>query len=424
MKRRVPRVVAWIFALSCIAGSLFTSWVSFTVRPSTPGWRFGILRWPDSAVANLLPSFGAAAALLCLIGLWAFLNYRHRLLSYTATILLLLVIVAFLQLAFVDGALLRDLVSDQNQYRNVEMFTHKQLPTNLGGEATRQIEIDTSTLWGQALVAQYFLGLGWYIVTIAGVTGLVTGLRAVPAVGDRRAIVLFGVIAFLCTAALHLARPVLAQHALSRGITRQCEGDLDNALKEYRKAIRLDSWKRVHSAVYGRIGAIDAMFGRTNTVECGVYKVETYVLAQDLPSATATIETLLPKAGALTPTLRKWHGDLCTLLGMDLYRKDAVGDATLLWESALKDDADQWLARFCLSRAYYDLGRYQDSLNLITPMLAQCADPLLLADLYSNQGDSLMKLGKFGEAHLAYRNSYQYDSVLNWRALTALVGAN
>jgi hypothetical protein len=70
------------------------------------------------------------------------------------------------------------------------------------------------------------------------------------------------------------------------------------------------------------------------------------------------------------------------------------------------------------------VGHYQQSADMIKPLLKQCADAQMLADLYSNQGDSYMKLGQFGDAHFAYWNSNQYDQMLNWRALTALVGAN
>jgi predicted Zn-dependent protease len=84
---------------------------------------------------------------------------------------------------------------------------------------------------------------------------------------------------------------------------------------------------------------------------------------------------------------------------------------------------DQWLAVYCLSTAYFDTGRYQESIDLIEGLLKGLADPQLRANLNSNMGDAYTRLGDYQHAHLAYRYSYFVDNILNWRALMSLVGS-
>ena len=61
-------------------------------------------------------------------------------------------------------------------------------------------------------------------------------------------------------------------------------------------------------------------------------------------------------------------------------------------------------------------------MDLAQKLISQLGDPIWIANLYNNLGDSQTRLGKFAEAHAAYRRSYYFDFVFNCRALASLTG--
>jgi cytochrome c-type biogenesis protein CcmH/NrfG len=91
-------------------------------------------------------------------------------------------------------------------------------------------------------------------------------------------------------------------------------------------------------------------------------------------------------------------------------------------EEALRFDPRSVVAAFYLSRDYYLVGAYQNAIDLTKKTLKRVDDPILRADFCSNLGDAYTKLNAFSDAKLAYRESYQWDYVINLRALSALTG--
>ena len=204
---------------------------------------------------------------------------------------------------------------------------------------------------------------------------------------------------------------------IERAISKPCG-------RRMQQAIRLDPWFALDIPTRQRIGAIDQNFGRTETVDAGVYRIEALVQQADYLSAIAEIEKLLRKAGADGPMLRQRAGALWALQGRKLYGAGAIGDAALAWQNALLYDPNQLYAGFCLSSAYYDLGRYTDCIALSSTLQKTIEDPYMLSQLLSNQGDAYTKLGELSKARLAYEASFKMDNVINWRGLSALVGSN
>lgn len=77
---------------------------------------------------------------------------------------------------------------------------------------------------------------------------------------------------------------------------------------------------------------------------------------------------------------------------------------------------------YFLAKAYYDSGRYHDSLRLNRYLRQACRNPLLNALLEANIGDALWQLGDQDEARLAYEQSMKFDSTLNLRGIRSLGG--
>jgi tetratricopeptide (TPR) repeat protein len=231
------------------------------------------------------------------------------------------------------------------------------------------------------------------------------------------------VVLAVCSAAIALARPLAAQIAVARGQIAEAEGNPALAIEKYREAMRLDDWFAIHAALYVRIGAIDSSFGRTNTLEFRLYHSQQLFSQKNYVPAIQELEGLFPNAGSQSKLLHDLLADRWTAYGTALYAKGAVAAAIPAWQKALAHDQSSWLAGFCLSRAYFEVARYQDSIDLTLPMTKLIRDPEFRSALDTNLGDDYARIGDLAQAKLAYRHSYLIDYVLNWRGLSDMIGA-
>lgn len=424
MNRWVSRIAAVVVTLLAAALTVRASWVSFTLRRSPPGWHFGIGAIGGESAKLTLLSYGLVAAVLCVVGFVSFWRKWPRPLAGASFGLLLLATSAFLQVAMVDSSLLQELMRDHQQYRGIQAFTRQNLPINSGAEPTMSRALSTGTVWGRIAAAQFFMGLGWYATIFAGLCGVIAAIPALSSRREQRWVVGLGTISLGALAAMGTVQPVRAHYTLSRGVELESRGDPQSAIDRYRLAMRMDSMLANDPFVLQRIGAIDGDFGRTDTLEYGLYRAGLLVEQNDLPSAIAEMDKLLSRDTGPHLMLRRQKADLWTLYGRSLYQTGATGQAMAAWQNALLSDSRQMQAGFCLSRVYYELGRYRESVDLIASLLPTCADAITQANLLSNQGDAYTKLGEHAPAHPAYRRSYKLDLVANWRALTALCGGN
>jgi len=219
------------------------------------------------------------------------------------------------------------------------------------------------------------------------------------------------------------ARPLFAHLASVKGEQAEAKGNPSRAVQEYREAIRLDRWYAIRPDLYLRIGAIDFALGRTNTLEYGMYHAELMLSEKNYTAALAEYERLAQRIDGPAEVLRTRVYQAWIHYGMHLYNAGAIGDAEAAWQHVLARDPTPWLAVYCLSEAYFNTGRYGESVDLILGLLKGLADPELRANLHSNLGDAYTRLGDYQKAKLAYRYSYTLDNILNWRAMMSLVGS-
>jgi tetratricopeptide (TPR) repeat protein len=322
-------------------------------------------------------------------------------------------------------------VDEEAQARTASQFTTKNLPLNAGFEPSDEPSNEPSdlttytsiqTLTDRIVAARYHMGFAWYVDVLGGVFALFLGAqRLLPA--QERFRMFAGTVAIgALLATVCCAKPVAARFALLSAEKAESNGDSSGAIDQYRKAIRLDKWLALRTDVYARIGLIDARFGRNDTVEYGIYHAELMVAEHNFPSAIAEFERLTTSAAYLPRLLRIRTAQVWTDYGLQLYRQGAIGSAASAWQNALAWDPVQWIAALCLSRADFQVGRYQESVDLLEGLMKRLSDFQLRANLHSNLGDAYTRLGELQKARTAYRVSYALDDILNWRALTALVG--
>jgi tetratricopeptide (TPR) repeat protein len=430
--RLVERVVLWglaawayVAALGCIGVVLFLHWVALTLSNQISGLHFPIFGYVPNHAANPLLSWGVAAALLFALAAWTYSHRQWRTLSLVGAALLLMCLFSLLQVAFGNAALLKKLVDEEAQWVTIQRFQGRFQPTSFRVEESNSTgPILTSTIesaWDRLVVARYFMGMGYYLTVTVGLLCFFYAKARLSA-RERSRLTKGTLLMAACLAIVFCTRAVAADILVTWGQDAEAHGDPDLAIHRYRRAMRLDPWFAVRMGLYQRIGAIDANFGRSNTLEYGIFDSERLFAQGDFPEAIAQLEKVIPNAGNLTEVLRQRESEMWAEYGFMLYNHHAIGAGIPAWQAALAMDPSQRLAAYCLARAYFAVGRYQESLTLTQSLIGTIRDPVMRAQLLCDVGDANMRLGQLGPAHVAYRQSFLLDYVYNWRALSDTVG--
>jgi membrane-associated protein len=416
---------AYFVALGCVGLVLLTKWVAFTLSKRITGLDLPIFGIGLHGSGHALISYGAVAAVLFVLGAWMYRRRAWRAMACIGAVMLLIALFGVLQVAFVRCALLNELLGEETQAKAATQFNHYYLPLNSGVEESNVLGLaglPTETVWYRFLSAWYFMGFGWYVTVIGGLSLFLCGICRASSARSRGLILVATIGAAALLTIVCSARPLLAHVAVVQAQEAESKGDSNRAIQKYREAIRLDQWYAIQPDLYLRIGAIDFAAGRLNTVEYGIYHAELLLAENNFPAAIGEYQGLDGMAGAPAELIKRRTFEIWTNYGLRLYADGAIGSAVTAWQSVLALDPNRWLAISCLSTAYFNTGRYQESIELIERLLKEVADPGLRADLNSNLGDAYTKLGDYEKAKLAYRVSYTLDNILNWRALMSLVG--
>ena len=413
------KVLAWLNLLLFMPAEIFAKWLCFPLTKQLRGFQFPLLGYSPERQDFSILSYGIAAAVLSAAAAFSFTRGKHRLLCWTGAGLIWLSVLTILQVACTDAPLLKELSSEWDQQQATAVFTRRALPMNGIPEPSAWQDLPLDTVRDRLLAGWYFVRFGWWCALFAGLAALASGLR-----GEKRWIMAWATFAGTATlVCLCLSRPALAEVLVAQAHVAEAGSESEKAIAFYRRAIRLDRWNALNPDLYERIGALDASVGRTTTIEYGMYHAEMTSTQMDMPRSIAELSALIPKASEpLAGVLRKRTAELLVEDARKRHTQRAYGAAVSECEQALRFDPRCLVAAFYLSRDYYLLGAYQNAIDLTNKTLKRLDDPTLRADFCSNLGDAYTKLNAFVEAKLAYRESYQLDYVLNFRALDALTG--
>jgi tetratricopeptide (TPR) repeat protein len=422
---------AYFFGLGCAGLVVISHWVALTITNRVSGLHAPLLGYVAGKSGNPILSYGVLCALLILLGAITYSRKHWRVLSIIGAALMLICFAGLLQLAYAEPDLLRELGDEEKDFAVRQQFQNHFLPPNFGKEASnaqgQTVSNDIVTAWDRVVTARYFMGRGWYLTFVIGIAAFFYAKKRIPERRQRALVARTTLGAAACLVIFFPIRPVIAQITVARGQEAEAKGDLKLAIARYRRAMRIDRWLAIRPDLYQRIGAIDFNFGRNDTPECHVFFGELWASQRNYSSAIAAIQEAEKKAdqvsGAFADLVRKREADFWTEYGGTLYASGSVGAAIPAWERALALDDGQWVAAYALSRAYFETGRYNQSVALIQRVIKGLRDPEVRADFDSTLGDNYMRLGKPDLAKLAYRHSYLIDYVLNWRSLSDLIGA-
>jgi len=413
----------WLLIISSclILGSVFLKWVEFPFSRNLSGLELPLLH-DSGIIPNItLFSFGALGVVVLIAGL-VLLRFFVPALSLAAAVLLTLCVLVPAHIAFQQPIMLRRLADELQAMPLIKVFTKDYLPQNYGPTEDVPKQLILYTARGRFLAAYSFLRLGWSCFALGSLLIAIDAIRHLP--GGRMAIVLALVCLPVGALAILLTPPIIGQHYFTRGSIAKAQGRNQEAIADYRKAMRWDAWHAQDIDLYATIGELQKQTGiANNSPERHMNRAVELQNASEYEPAIFEFSRAAEAGGALALAARRASAQTRVTLGLALYHAGGIGAAVSSWQLALADDARQVYALPYLARGYYDVGRYEAALRTIDRLVQIVADHnSMQGDAYSLGGDCYAKLGRDADARHYYNLSYAVDPLENYWALTGLVG--
>jgi hypothetical protein len=399
-------------------------WVNFTLDRGLYGFAFSISGYSPTQTTVVIGSFGVVAAGILLCVAAAAVWDQRGLQAFLGVLLLLLMLWVYLRISLGDAKLLLALARQSDWW--LIIAGHPLSASRIEPGVWAQLAFDTVS--DRLFSGWYYLGIGWYIGTIAGLV-LVGSAKVSRRIKRGCPLLTITAASFAALAAAFLAKPVLAQRSLVAAMNSEANGDLLRAKDEYSRAMQLDPWYALNSRLYERIGRLDEALGRTDSPEYELYSAQ--IIFDDnrgvgstwrLASAILTLDHIAGTKGPIADAAQMSSTDMRVLYGLRLFQDGAFGSAVSVWNAVLEREPDNWLAAYYLTWGYPTINRYRDMAQLSERFLARCADPLTLGIFYNSLGNAQIELGDLDRARASYHASYKRDYLNNSNAISALIG--
>ena len=404
-----------------VTGSVLLKWVQFPFSRNLSGLTLSLVREP-----GLLPhvSLFAVGTLGLFILLAALLFWRRNLtlLALCAAILLMLWTITPAQIAFRQPSVLRRLTNELQLAPVLNVFAKDYLLQNYGMPELVPKRLVLYSAWGRFVAAISFLRLGWYCF---GIGAILIGCYALGRMGRGRVttallLLCLPVGAFLVL----LIPPAIGQHFFTEGMLAKARGRNQEAIADFRAAMRWDRWHAQDIDLYATIGQLQRLAGiASDSPERHIIRAVEFRENNEYEPALFEFSLAKDAGGWIAETARREEAATRVTFGLALYHAGGVGAAVTNWELAMAEDPTQIYALPYLVRGYYDLGRYERGIaagDQLAKLIKQ--HNYVLANVYSMVGDCYAKLGKDADARRYYSLSLAVDPTLNYWALTGLVG--
>jgi tetratricopeptide (TPR) repeat protein len=315
------------------------------------------------------------------------------------------------------------LASDLNQQAGQILSFQKYLPPNAGTPPTFSRELGIDTVYDRLRAAYHFSSLGWYALGFGSLVCFVSFLRG----GLRFPKVLsFAFVLFLIAAWGFLAlRPYIeSQQEFDAAGADLAAGRYARALQRYQIAARLDPNLPHLESYQLALGNCLSLLGKTDEPAHIFHLAHTCLQNKDFQAASLHLETLLSENAPGLPIelLRRSLAWSYVHHGLFQYKSGQPSLAIPLWQKALQADPGQLQSYFFLSRAYSELGSYEESIRAGLRFLAAAKDPIFVANVSANVADAYYRLQAYGPAREFYLKSFLADNYENLRAVMSLVG--
>jgi hypothetical protein len=315
------------------------------------------------------------------------------------------------RMTFRQPPLLRRLSEEDQAVPVIEAFTRRSLPQNYGSTEAIRKHLDLLTPSGRFAASLSFLGLGWYCF---GFGSFLVACYAVSRLPVERMASSLALIAVPVGVLTILAVPsLIGQYYFNRGSLARAAGNNEQAIANYRKAMRWDRWYRSGIEVYNLIGQLQRQAGLAEgSAERAISRAVDLRAESQYEPAILELQRAAETSPALAKTVPHEAARMGADWGLACYQAGAIGAAVANWQQALAEDLKGRLLKSqpallyvlpYLARGNYDLGRYEAGLEAATKWVEITADHgSLQADAYSLAADCCAKLGRDAEARRYY----------------------
>ena len=404
-----------------VAGSVALKWVQFPFSHNLTGLTLSLVRDPGLMPHISLFAVGTLGLLVLLVAL-IFGRRNITLLALCAAILLMLWAITPAQIAFRQPSLLRRLTDELQLAPVLNVFTKDYLLQNYGMAEPVPKRLILYSAWGRLDAAVSFLRLGWYCF---GLGTILIGCYTLGRMSRGRVTTALLLLCLPVGALLVLLiPPAIGQHYFTDGMVAKARGRNQEAIADFRAAMRWDRWHAEDIDLYATIGQLQRLAGiASDSPERHI--IRAVELREDNGFEPAIFEFSLAgdAGGWVGQTARREEAATRVTFGLALYHAGGIGAAVTNWEVAMAEDPSQIYALPYLVRGYYDLGRYEKGIAAAAKLAKLIQQHnYVVANVYSMVGDCYAKLGKDAEARHYYNLSLAVDPTLNYWALTGLVG--
>ncbi len=405
-----------------ILGSAFLKWVQYPLTSNLSGLKFPLFH--DSGVIPhvTLLSFGALGVAVLIAG-FVLRRFFASALGLAAAVLITMCVLTPAHIAFQQPMMLRHLTDELQATPWRKVFTREYFPANYGSPEVFPNRLVLYTASGRFLAAFSFLRLGWTCFALGSLLIAVYAMRRLPdgkiAIGLALLCLPLGALVIVITP------PIIGQRYFNSGSIAKARGHNQEAIADYRKAMKWDLWHAQDIGLYATIGDLQKKSGiENNSPERHISRAMELQQANEYEPAVFELSRAAEAGGRVGAAARRESAKTRIELGLALYQAGGIGGAVNSWQLALSDDPTQEVYVLpYLARGYFDLARYEAALQTVDRLIQIIRDHTsVVADVYSLGGDCYAKLGRDDDARRYYNLSYAKDWIVNYWAISRLAG--
>jgi tetratricopeptide (TPR) repeat protein len=414
----------WLLILGCVLifGSALLKWVQYPLTSNLSGLKLPLFHDPG-VIPHVTPfSFGVLGIVILLAGI-LLRRFFASALGLAAAALITVCVLTPAHIAFQQPVMLRRLTDELQVVPWRKVFTKEYLPANYGSPEVLPKRLVLYTASGRLLAAFSFLRLGWTCFALGSLLVAVYAMRRLPdgklAIGMALVCLPLGALAIVITP------PIIGQHYFNSGSIAKARGHNQEAIADYRKAMKWDAWHAQDIGLYATIGDLQKKSGiENNSPERHISRAVEFQQGNEYEMAIFELGRAAEAGGHIGAVARRESAKTRIELGLALYQASGIGGAVTSWQLALADDPTQEVFVLpYLARGYFDLGRYEAALQTIDRLVKIISNhSSMVADVYSLGGDCYAKLGRDADARRYYNLSYAKDWIVNYWAISRLAG--
>jgi tetratricopeptide (TPR) repeat protein len=402
--------------------STFLKWVQYPLTSNLSGLKFPLFHESGVIPHVTLFSFGVLGIVVLIAGI-VLHRFFASALGLAAAVLITVCVLTPAHIAFQQPMMLRHLIDELQAVPWHKVFTKEYFPANYGSPEVLPSRLVLYTASGRLLAAFSFLRLGWTSFALGSLLVAIYAVRRLPdgkmAIGLAMVCLPLGALAIVSTP------PIIGQHYFNSGSIAKAQGHNQEAIADYRKAMKWDAWHAQDIGLYAAIGDLQKKSGiENNSPERHISRAVELQQAKEYEPAIFEFGRAAEAGGAVGAAARRESARTHVELGLALYQAGGIGGAVTNWQLALADDPTQEVFVLpYLARGYFDLARYEAALQTIDRLIKIIsAHSSMVADVYSLGGDCYAKLGRDSDARRYYNLSYAKDWIVNYWAISRLAG--